>query len=252
MSEWQTDIKKGFTCTKPIFIEGLLGIGNVGKITVDYLILQLKAKKVGTFFSYDLPNSVLVTEDNLVTLPTINLYYYKKGKQDFLFLASDVQPTSEQASFTLAQEIMKLLITFQTKEIITLGGIGLEESPLKNQIYITGNNKKYIETFSGVNRAIYGMVGPIFGITGLLLGFAKNIPAVALLCETVADPFHIGIDEAKQLLKLLEKRFSFSLQYTDLEEEITLLNKEATKENQPLLSTHLGKLKKVQDINYIG
>ena len=50
----------------PIFIEGLPGIGNVGKIAVDFLIDELKAKKLYEITSYAFPHSVFLNEDNLL------------------------------------------------------------------------------------------------------------------------------------------------------------------------------------------
>ena len=55
----------------PILIVGLPGIGNVGKVSVDFMIDELKAKKVYELFSYSFPHSVFVNEDNLVELPSI-------------------------------------------------------------------------------------------------------------------------------------------------------------------------------------
>ena len=44
----------------PILIEGLPGIGNVGKIAVDFMVGELKAKRLYSFFSYRFPHSVFV------------------------------------------------------------------------------------------------------------------------------------------------------------------------------------------------
>ena len=60
---------------KPIFIEGLPGIGNVGKIAVDFFIDELKAIKLYSFFSYKFPHSVFINEKNLVEMPKIELYW---------------------------------------------------------------------------------------------------------------------------------------------------------------------------------
>ena len=60
---------------KPILIEGLPGIGNVGKVAADFIIDEIKAKKIFELFSYDMPNSVFVNEKNLVELPVIEIYY---------------------------------------------------------------------------------------------------------------------------------------------------------------------------------
>ena len=59
-SKWEVtkEIKTIPKLNKPILIEGLPGIGNVGKIAVDFLIEELKAKKIYSFFSYKFPHSV--------------------------------------------------------------------------------------------------------------------------------------------------------------------------------------------------
>ena len=69
----------------PILIEGLPGIGNVGKITLDYLVDSLNAKPFLEIYSNRFPNSVFVNEYNLIDLPKITLYYKKiKGKEFIL------------------------------------------------------------------------------------------------------------------------------------------------------------------------
>jgi len=50
----------------PLFIEGLPGIGNVGKIAVDFLVEEFKAKKLYSFFSNKFPHSVFVNEHHYV------------------------------------------------------------------------------------------------------------------------------------------------------------------------------------------
>src|SRR3989338_384797 len=69
----------------PLLIEGLPGIGNVGKIAEDYLIEEIDAKLLYSFFSYKFPHSVFVNEKNLIEMPKLELYYKKfnsKTKRD--------------------------------------------------------------------------------------------------------------------------------------------------------------------------
>ena len=66
---------------KPIFIEGLPGIGHVGKLAIDFIIEEMKAKKFLEVYSHSFPNLVFVNEKNLVELPTVKFYYIeRKGK----------------------------------------------------------------------------------------------------------------------------------------------------------------------------
>ena len=95
---------------QPVLIEGLPGIGNVGKIVVDFLIEELKAEKVCEFFSYTFPHAVFVNEENMVELPSIEMYAKRfEGKQrDLLLLAADVHPVDEQSSYEVSEQVMDI------------------------------------------------------------------------------------------------------------------------------------------------
>jgi len=253
---WKLSVKKNFVAKEPVFIEGLPGIGNVGKVVVDYLIEKLNAKKIGSLFSYDLPNSVFVNSKNLVQLPSIDLFHVVIKNKDFLFLTGDAQPSTERASYELSETIISFLDGLATKEIITLGGIGLEEIPDKPKVFVTGNNKSLIKELSvvGANKKIFGIVGPIVGVSGLLLGLTK-IPAGALLVETFAHPMYIGLKEAKELMKVISKKYSFKIDYKDLDEEISLVEEEletSKTKNDKNKKVRYGKTRLNKDLHYIG
>ena len=258
MSSWELTIKKSFSCTNPIFIEGLPGIGNVGKVVIDYLIDKLKAKKVGSLFSYDLPHSVFVNENGLVQLPSIDLYHLHYNSVDYLFLTGDAQPAVERASYELSEKLLELLSSYDAQEILTIGGIGLDDIPKDPAVYVTGNKKKFVKTFSelGVNSKIFGVVGPIVGVSGLLLGLSKKIPAAALLAETFGHPMYIGLKEAKVLLEVISKKYRFKIDFKDLDEEIAAVDEEiaASQEGHTEKSKKrkYGKTGYNKDTNYIG
>ncbi len=252
---WTITTHKTIITKNAILIEGLPGIGNVGKIAIDILIDEIKAEKILDFFSHDLPNSVFVNENNLVDLPKIELYHKRIKGQDFLFLAGDVQPTDENASYSFAEAILDVAKKYDGKSIITLGGIGLPEIPQHPKVYCTGNAKKAVFAFKdcGIHVNIYGVVGPIIGISGLLLGLGKrrNIPAAALLAETYGHPVYIGLPGARELLSVLIKRFGFSLSLAELDQEIKSLEKNMPRKpdgKQPIVKKYL----KYKETNYIG
>lgn len=258
--DWEITLTDKETLSKlsnVTLIEGLPGIGNVGKVVVDFLIEQLSAKKIGHIFSYQMPHTVFVGEDNLVTLPSIELFtLHYKGK-DFLLLTGDVQPTSEISSYTFCETILSNAKEWSVKNIITLGGIGLQETQEEPQVYSTGNDLAFIDSFieHGANNEVYSVVGPIIGVSGLLLGMAKQhaIPAVALLAETLGHPMHLGLRAAKSTLTLLKSFYDFDYSFDDLDEEIEQMESdEEPKEKDDKKKPTLQKLKKYKDISYIG
>ncbi|MEM3126533.1 MAG: PAC2 family protein, partial [Candidatus Woesearchaeota archaeon] len=92
----------------PILFEGLPGIGNVGKIAIDFLIDELKAKKIYEIYSHSFPNSVFVNEKNLVELPIIEIFHVKYKNQDILFMTGDIQPIDEVSSYEFCDLIIEL------------------------------------------------------------------------------------------------------------------------------------------------
>ncbi|MGM5481139.1 MAG: PAC2 family protein [Nanobdellota archaeon] len=265
MDGWKTTLKKNFSCKEPIFIEGLPGIGNVGKVVIDTIIEKIAAKEIGTFESHNMPNSVFVNDNNLVQLPSIQLYHATINNQDFLFLTGDAQPSQEQASYELAEELLSVIGQFGGKKLITLGGIGLNEIPDDPGIFVTGNNKAFIKEFKekGANPNVYGVVGPIVGISGLLLGLAKNrrMKSVALLGETYGHPMYIGLKEARKILELFNEKYGFDIDLSELDEEIEELEKEMQSQDGTEAPDKMSKarskklskkLAKYQDLNYIG
>ncbi|MAG38518.1 hypothetical protein CMO90_00340 [Candidatus Woesearchaeota archaeon] len=255
MTTWKIYGKKDLKLSEPILIEGLPGIGNVGKIVVDTVVEELKAKKVLDFFSYSLPNSVFVNEDSLIELPKIELYHKKLDGKDFLFLTGDVQPMEEQSSYEFTDKVLELVNGYGCKEIITLGGIGINEAPEKPRVYCTGNSKQLVNTFKKfqVDTKLYGIVGPIIGVSGLLLGLSKNkkIDAAAILAETLGHQMYIGIRGAREIINVLNKKYSLKISTKNITKEIKKLDEEMNSETSKKHKT-LNQLKQYKETNYIG
>ncbi|MBI2652191.1 PAC2 family protein [Candidatus Woesearchaeota archaeon] len=249
---------------KPTFIEGLPGIGNVGKVAVDFLIDELKAKKLYEITSYTFPHSVFVNEDNLVELPIVEVFYkqFSGKKQDLLLLGGDVQPIDEVSSYEFSEKILDIVQKFNGKEVITLGGIGLADIPKKPKVYCTGNTKRVIEKYKSdmVSNKLYGIVGPIVGVSGLLLGLAsrRDMAAISFLAETYGHPMYLGINGAKEILKILDKKLGMNIDVSKLDREIKDIENEIMKKTEQLSEvTKQIALKKLQkkfgkDVDYIG
>jgi len=258
MSTWRIDQ----FCKKPrlmdtIFIEGLPGIGNVGKVVIDFIVDELDAKKIYEITSNTFPHSVFVNEDNLVELPKIEMFFKRVNGHDLLLMGGDVQPIDEVSSYEFSEKVLDLVESFNAKEIITLGGIGLGEIPKKPKIYCTGNSRKIVDRYKNnkVHNRLYGVVGPIVGVSGLLLGLAskRKIDAVALLAETYGHPMYLGVKGARELLKVLDEKLKLGVNVDKLEKEIAYIEKQIMKRTEELSSvSKKTTLKKGRDFSYIG
>lgn len=240
----------------PILVEGLPGVGNVGKIATDFIIDNLNAKKLFEITSYNFPHCVFVNENNLVELPSIEIFYKNYKDYTLLLLAGDIQPLDEPSCYEFCDSILDVIEQQAgKKEIITLGGIALDKNPKKPKVYCTANEHKIRKKYANklVQDNIYGVVGPIVGVSGLLVGLAgkRKIPAISLLAETYGHPNHLGIKSAHELLKVLNQKLKLKLDLTELNEEIL-----DTENEEPEKQSRIKKLKQVtlsgKDLNYIG
>lgn len=246
----------------PLFIEGLPGIGNVGKITVDVLIDELKAEKLCSFFSHKFPHSVFINEKNLVELPRLELYYKRTKKRDLLLLTGDIQPIDEESCYNFCEEVLQLLKHYGCTEMITSGGIGLRNIPEKPAVYCTANDSRLLKEYSqknlNVKTNIFGVVGPIVGATGILLGLGKRqgVKGAALLAETFGHPLYLGVKGAKEILRVLETKFQFGLDLQKMSKEILQMEQEIMKKTREwaaeVIRNKAGARKVDEEANYIG
>ncbi len=244
-----------------VMIEGLPGIGNVGKIAIDFLIDDLKAEKVYEMLCDAFPHSVFVNEKNLVELPTVSIYYKRVGKRNFFFLTGDVQPLEEVASYKFSRHILDISQQNGITDLITLGGIGLPAIQENPKLFCTGNSKKAVKKYKtkAVNEKLYGIVGPIIGVTGLLTGLAseKKIDAFCLLAETYGHPMHLGFKGARELLNYLNNQFKMKINMKRYDRDILEAESELLKKSGEFTGVSkqkmLNKLKRItKDVNYIG
>lgn len=249
---------KSLKISNPILLAGLPGIGNVSKITIDFIINELKANKIAEFSSDYLPNSVFVNENNLIEMPEISLYHKKIKNQDYLFLTGDAQPIDEPSTYQLCYKIIEYIQRYNCKEIICLAGIGLQHEPKIPKIYCTANNKKIIARYKKeikINNNVSGIVGPIMGLSGLLPGLAgkKKIDAIILLAETFAHPLYVGIKGAKELVKILNQKFKLGISIKKLDLDIKELEQSVKKKSEDIskMSKTLKDIR-TKEMKYIG
>ncbi len=209
--------------SKPLLIQGLPGMGNVGKITVDFLLQSLKAKRVYEIRSSLFPSYAFVTQNNILEAPRMEVYHKKIKKRDILFLTGDVQPFEDHASYLFSHHLLSFLKKLHVEEIITLGGIGLEHPPHHPHLYLAGTDKKMLRKYQGreLKEASSILLGPILGMTGLTLALSKEyaLPGVSFLVETTGTPGHLGIKESKELIQLLNKKLGLGINIKEFEKE---------------------------------
>jgi uncharacterized protein (TIGR00162 family) len=206
----------------PILIEGLPGLGLVGKIAIRYLIKKLGAKKFAYLYSPHFPYYVLVNDKGSVRLLRGTFYYWKNKdkKNDLILFTGDSQSQTIEGQYEIADTMLNFSQKHKVKKIATIGGYR-KEIKSKPQVYVAATTQALLDLFLGAGAIIGKSGSPIVGTAGLILGLAgfKKIEALCLLGETrgyMPDPL-----AAKSVLEVLRDAFAFKLNLDGLNEEIT-------------------------------
>ncbi|MBR9679279.1 MAG: hypothetical protein GON13_03355 [Nanoarchaeota archaeon] len=228
-------IKKEFEKTElnnPILFVGLPGIANMARITIDFIIEKLEAKKIREYYSKTFPALVIIGEDSRVALPKISVYHKKIKNTDYLFLIGDVQP-SDEYNYDLCEEILD---EFKPSKIITIGGIGTSERLKNPKIHVAHNHESFEKKLEKYDLLFDGneVVSLIIGAAGLMIGLGelKGIKGFSLLIETIGTTNYFGIKESEIILKFLNEYFNFGLDLSVLKKEITRYEKEYKKRSK--------------------
>ncbi len=191
----------------PIFIEGLPGIGHVGKLVADHLVKELKAEKVVEIYSHYFPPQVIVQEDGTIRLPKNEVYAWKSDGEapDLLILVGDFQSISNEGHFELVNAYIEIAKRFRAKRIYTLGGYGIGR--LVEEPYVIGaaNSKKLVEELKkyGVKFEPGEPGGGIIGASGLLLGISQLEGIEAACLMGVTSGYMVDPKSAKAVLDVL-------------------------------------------------
>lgn len=211
----------------PILIEGLPGIGQVGKLVAEYMIHQLRAEKIGEIQSIYFPPQVILDENGLARLVRNELYLYHTGKRDIIFLVGDHQSTSNEGHYLLADQYCEIADELHVGRIYTLGGFGVghlvNEPRVLGAVNRAGLREEIQAAGATFTRDEPG--GGIIGAAGLMLGLAaqRKIDAVCLMGETsgyIVDPM-----AAASVLSVLSRLSGVAIDQTKLNDRAAEMEK---------------------------
>jgi uncharacterized protein (TIGR00162 family) len=205
----------------PIMIEGLPGLGLVGKIAARYLIKQLKAQKFAYLYSPHFPYFVLVSKKGSVRLLRGTFYFWKneKGENDLIIFTGDSQAQTIEGQYEISNKILDFAQQHGVKLVITIGGYRVEAKD-KPKVIAAATSQSLLNRALQADAVISPMGSPIVGTAGLILGLApfRKIDAICLLGETrgyLPDP-----KAAKSVLEVLRKILNINVELSGLDEEI--------------------------------
>ena len=210
------------TLENPVFVQGLPGFGNVGRIAAHLLIKFCDAKLFAELFSPAFPDYVSVNSKGICHLPRYEFYYASMEKTNLVIMTGEIQPSFDDvvAHYEVCEEVIDFVETLGCRFIVTMGGIPIAED--KAQVYIAATSPRLATEFMEKGAVIYSK-GRIVGGTGLTLAMAKErkLDGVSLLGTTTgfrADR-EAGFLVFKFLMKALGKEIKEGLVENNAPEE---------------------------------
>ena len=190
----------------PMFVEGLPGFGNVGKIAARLLVKSTRAKLFTELYSPFLPDYVMVNREGICRPPRYEFYASSMEKTSFIILTGDAQPSVDDmaAHYELCGEILDFIEKHECRYIVTLGGLPMPQPA--GEVYVAATSQELFTEFVEKGALVYGK-GRIMGATGLLLGLAKKrgLEGITLLGATkgVRTDHEAGLSVFNFLTKVL-------------------------------------------------
>ena len=152
----------------PIFVQGLPGFGNVGRIAAHLLVKFFEAKPFAELYSPSFPDYISITSKGIAHLPKYDFYYAPMEKNNLIIMSGEIQPSFDDvvAHYTVCEEVLNFAQSLGCKFIVTMGGVPITED--KTQVYIAATSNRLAAEFMEKGGVIYSK-GRIVGGTGLTL-----------------------------------------------------------------------------------
>jgi proteasome assembly chaperone (PAC2) family protein len=198
----------------PVFVQGLPGFGNVGRIAAHLLIKFSEAKPFAELYSPSFPDYVSISTKGIAQLPKYEFYSAPMEKNNLVIMTGETQPSFDDvlAHYQVCGEIVDFVEKLGCHFIVTMGGVPLTED--KTQVYVAATSPRLATEFMEKGAVIYSK-GRIVGGTGLTLALAKerNLEGVCLLGTTTGFKADrgAGFQVFKFLMKALGKEIKEGL-----------------------------------------
>jgi uncharacterized protein (TIGR00162 family) len=196
---------------------GFPGSGYVGKLAVDHLIEELKAKHLVDIYSSSFPPQVIIKPDGTAELLKNSIFWWKGDSgTELLMLTGDSQPANPDAEYGLAEQILNIASRFGTKHVYTLAAYITGVFVEKAKVFGTATDAETVGSFPSYGISLMDS-GSITGMNGLVIGIAKmrSMKGTCLLGET--SGYVVDAKASKAILETLVKIIEVKVDMTNLD-----------------------------------
>jgi hypothetical protein len=210
--------------SEPVLIEGLPGVGHVGKLAVEHLLEEFDSEIVRQVFATEFPPQVTI-EDGVAELASAEIHAVDVSATDgdgidLLVLTGDHQAQTNAGHYRLTDTFLDVAAEFDVEQVFALGGVPTGELVEEPAVLGAVSDGDRIETLeaAGVEFREDEPAGGVVGVSGLLLGLGgrRGFDVGCLMGET--SGYLVDPKSAQAVLGALEEAIGFEVGFESLEE----------------------------------
>jgi uncharacterized protein (TIGR00162 family) len=204
----------------PVLIEGLPGVGHVGKLAAEHLLEELDGEPVRRIYSEHFPPQVSV-EDGRTQLASASFHaVHTEQGHDLLVLTGDHQAQDTQGHYRLTDRVLDVAAEFGVERLFALGGVPTGELIEEYDVLGAATTDALVEDLEAADVAFREdePAGGIVGVSGLLLGLGerRDFAAACLMGET--SGYLVDPKSAQAVLTVLQEVVGFEVDFGSLED----------------------------------
>ncbi|GAB7089818.1 proteasome assembly chaperone family protein [Halorubrum luteum] len=204
----------------PVLIEGLPGVGHVGKLAAEHLLEEFDGELVRRVYSTEFPPQVNVDDEGTTELTCAEFHAVETPGSDLLVLTGDHQAGTNAGHYALTSTFLDVAEEFGVERAFALGGVPTGELVEEYTVLGAVSTPEIKDglTDAGVEFRPDEPAGGIVGVSGLVLGLGdrRGMASACLMGET--SGYLVDPKSARAVLEILETLLEFEVGYDSLEE----------------------------------
>jgi len=240
------------TLSDPVLVEGLPGVGHVGKLAAEYLLEEFESELVRRVYADEFPPQVSINGEGVAELVCAEFHAVETDGQDVLVLTGDHQAGSNEGHYHLTESFLDIAEGMGVERVFALGGVPTGELIEEYHVLgaVTDAALKVDLESEGVEFREDEPAGGIVGVSGLLLGLGgrRGLDATCLMGET--SGYLVDPKSARAVLEVLETVIGFELDYESLEDRAEEMEEVVGKIQE--MQSQGAQMPTDDDLRYIG
>ncbi|WP_246987626.1 proteasome assembly chaperone family protein [Halorientalis marina] len=220
MDEFEIETLADPELDDPVLIEGLPGVGHVGKLAAEHLLEELDGEPVRNVYSQHFPPQVTVDEGRTKLAGAEFHAVHTDQGQDLLVLTGDHQAQDNRGHYRLTDQFLDVADEFGVERVFALGGVPTGELIEEYDVLGAATTDALVDDLEAADVEFREdePAGGIVGVSGLLLGLGerRDFGAACLMGET--SGYLVDPKSAQAVLTVLQEVVGFEVDFGSLED----------------------------------